>query len=138
MDLLNSAPVAELSGYEFLPKGGKTFIQQVLEFFELQGGQANSPFGVVIFRTVMIKDEIVLLFLPKRNTLSPQQHRPNPTLQTPLPLAIHIVKMQQSLRLHGIFRFDATLGEMADDGIVLGFSLFQELNGRLTHRFVLV
>ena len=46
--------------------------------------------------------------------------------------------MQQRLRLHGVVRFDAALGEMTDDGIVLSLGFFQELHGGLAHRFVLV
>lgn len=41
-------PVIFLSGEEFLPKEGVTFAQQVLSFFESQGGQARSPWGPVI------------------------------------------------------------------------------------------
>lgn len=48
MDLLNSEPVIELSGNEFLPKEGITFAQQVNEYFQSQGGKAKSPFGEVL------------------------------------------------------------------------------------------
>ena len=48
MDFLNSKPIIELSGEEFLPIEGKTFVQQVEEFFQKQGGVAHSAFGDVI------------------------------------------------------------------------------------------
>lgn len=48
MDLLNGAPIVELSGDEFLPKEGITFAQQVNEYFISQGGKANSTFGEVL------------------------------------------------------------------------------------------
>ena len=41
-------PVCVLSGNEFLPVAGKTFAQQVLDFFLSQGGFAQSPWGEVI------------------------------------------------------------------------------------------
>ena len=41
--------------------------------------------------------------------------------------------MKQGLRLHGIVRFDATLGEMSDDDIALSLSLFQKLYGGLAY-----
>ena len=58
MDLLNGTPVVKISGNEFRKKDGKTFIQQVLEFFESQGGQADSPFGVVLLDKKGIKNDI--------------------------------------------------------------------------------
>ena len=58
MDLLNSEPVVSLSGDEFLPIEGKTFIQQVQEFFAAQGGKANSPFGTVLLDKKGIKKVI--------------------------------------------------------------------------------
>ena len=45
---LNQQPVCILSGKEFLPKPGKTFAQQVLEFFISQGQTADSPWGPVL------------------------------------------------------------------------------------------
>lgn len=48
MDFLNSKPIIELSGEEFLPIEGKTFVQQVEEFFQKQGGGAHSAFGIVV------------------------------------------------------------------------------------------
>ena len=56
MDLLNSTPVIELSGDEFLPVEGKTFIQQVSEYFQSQGGVAHSPFGDVLLDKKGIKN----------------------------------------------------------------------------------
>ena len=47
MDLLYGEPVCVLTGDEFLPREGFTFAQQVVSFFESQGGTANSPFGLV-------------------------------------------------------------------------------------------
>ena len=41
-------PVCNLSGEEFLPKPGITFAQQVFNFFVLQGGLAQSPWGEVL------------------------------------------------------------------------------------------
>ena len=58
MDLLNSNPVVNLSGDEFLPIEGKTFIQQVQEFFAAQGGKANSPFGTVLLDKKGIKNDL--------------------------------------------------------------------------------
>ena len=40
-------PIIKLTGDEFLPKPGVTFIQQVLDFFISQGGLAYSPWGEV-------------------------------------------------------------------------------------------
>lgn len=58
MDLLSGESVIELSGNEFLPVEGKSFIQQVLEHFASQGGQANSPFGIVILDKKGIKNDM--------------------------------------------------------------------------------
>ena len=58
MDLLNSEPIVSLSGNEFSPKEGITFIQQVQTFFESIGGKANSPFGVVFLDKKGIKNDI--------------------------------------------------------------------------------
>ena len=41
-------PVITLTGNEFLPKPDITFAQQVLEFFNAQGGVAYSPWGEVL------------------------------------------------------------------------------------------
>ena len=41
-------PVAILTGDEFLPKEGLSFAQQVLIFFNSQGGIAKSPWGDVL------------------------------------------------------------------------------------------
>ena len=41
-------PVVILTGNEFLPKEGQTFAQQILEFFEYQGGKAMSPWGEML------------------------------------------------------------------------------------------
>ena len=48
MNLLSGEPVCVLNGNEFLPIEGKTFADQVSEFFASQGGLANSPFGTVV------------------------------------------------------------------------------------------
>ena len=48
MNLLDSSPVCVLTDKEFLPKEGMTFATQVAQFFEGQGGIANSPFGTVV------------------------------------------------------------------------------------------
>lgn len=40
-------PVCTLTGNEFLPKPGITFAQQVLDYFNSIGGQAQSPWGPV-------------------------------------------------------------------------------------------
>ena len=56
MNLLNGEPIVELSGDEFLPIEGKTFVQQVDEFFKSQGGKAQSPFGEVVLDRKGIKN----------------------------------------------------------------------------------
>lgn len=43
-----SKPVARISGEEFKPKAGKTFAQQVEDFFIEIGGFANSPLGCIL------------------------------------------------------------------------------------------
>ena len=43
-----NTPVCYLSGNEFSKTDGRTFAQQVLEFFKLQGGIAISPWGEVL------------------------------------------------------------------------------------------
>jgi len=58
MDLLNGEPVICLSGEEFLPKEGMTFIEQVSDFFSKQGGVANSPFGEVTLDKKGIKNDM--------------------------------------------------------------------------------
>lgn len=58
MDLLNGEPVIELSGNEFLPLEGKTFVQQVEDFFQNQGGVAHSTFGDVSLDKKGIKNDI--------------------------------------------------------------------------------
>lgn len=46
--LLHGEPVCALTGNEFLKVEGKTFVQQVEDFFIAQGGIAHSAFGEVI------------------------------------------------------------------------------------------
>ena len=58
MDLLNGEPIIELSGDEFLPIEGKTFVQQVEEFFQEQGGIAHSAFGDVSLDKKGVKNDI--------------------------------------------------------------------------------
>lgn len=58
MDLLNDSPVCILKGDEFLPKEGTTFKSQVSNYFQQQGGSANSPFGVVVLDMKGIKNDI--------------------------------------------------------------------------------
>ena len=41
-------PVSVLTGEEFLPKEGVTFAEQVLDFFNKQGGVANTVWGPVL------------------------------------------------------------------------------------------
>ncbi len=41
-------PVTILTGNEFLPKEGITFAEQILHFFQSQGGVAHSPWGEVL------------------------------------------------------------------------------------------
>ncbi len=67
-------PVCILSGDEFLPKPGMTFAQQILEFFQSQGGLAHSPWGEVLF------------LLPSRMSLKKD------------PLYSHWITMQQTIR----------------------------------------
>jgi len=56
-DLLNGKPIVELNGNEFLPVEGKTFVQQVEEFFQKQGGVAHSVFGDVILDKKGIRND---------------------------------------------------------------------------------
>ena len=58
MDLLNGDPVCVLKGDEFMPIEGKPFKVQINEFFQKQGGKADSPFGVVILDMKGIKNDI--------------------------------------------------------------------------------
>ena len=58
MDLLNDKPVCILKGDEFLPKEGTSFKVQVSDYFQQQGGSANSPFGVVVLDIKGIKNDI--------------------------------------------------------------------------------
>jgi len=58
MVLLNGEPVICLSGEEFLPKEGMTFIEQVSDFFSKQGRVANSPFGEVTLDKKGIKNDM--------------------------------------------------------------------------------
>ena len=46
MDL--NKPIIRLSGNEFLPMEGITFAEQILNFFQSQGGVAHSPWGDVL------------------------------------------------------------------------------------------
>lgn len=46
--LLHGRPVCILTGNEFLPIEGVTFAEQILQFFESQGGKASSPWGDVL------------------------------------------------------------------------------------------
>lgn len=48
LDLLCSSPVCVLTGHEFEPVEGKTFVGQVSDCFMRQGGCALSPFGEVV------------------------------------------------------------------------------------------
>ena len=58
MDLIKGAPLVCLTGNEFLPKEDKSFVQQIVEFFENQGGKANSPLGEVLLDKKGIKNDI--------------------------------------------------------------------------------
>lgn len=71
MDFLNSKPIIELSGEEFLPIEGKTFVQQVEEFFQKQGGVAHSAFGDVILDKKGIRNDFHLGMSPiKRSSFA--------------------------------------------------------------------
>ena len=48
IDLSIDRPVAFLTGNEFLPVEGVPFAKQILDFFNVQGGVAHSPFGDVL------------------------------------------------------------------------------------------
>ncbi len=54
-NLITGNPVCVLTGEEFLPKEVITFIQQVQEFFNQQGGTAESPLGIVVLDKKGIK-----------------------------------------------------------------------------------
>ena len=55
MNLTN--PVTILTGEEFLPTEGKTFAQQVLEFFISQGDEAQSAWGPVLLDMKVIQSD---------------------------------------------------------------------------------
>lgn len=55
--LLHGEPVCTLTGNEFLKVEGKTFVQQVEEFFIAQGGIAHSEFGDVVLDRKGIKND---------------------------------------------------------------------------------
>ena len=48
IDLLSAEPVCSLTGREFEPIEGVTFVEQVAEYFAAQGGRAASVFGEVL------------------------------------------------------------------------------------------
>ncbi len=48
MRTLQTDPIVNLTGNEFLPVAGMTFAEQVLLFFQKQGGIAYSPWGEVL------------------------------------------------------------------------------------------
>ncbi len=48
-----NSPVTILTGEEFLPKPGMTFAQQILAFFQSQGGLAHSPWGEIPSRDLL-------------------------------------------------------------------------------------
>ena len=48
IDILSAEPVCLLTGNEFEPCEGMTFVEQVEAFFKTQGGAAVSPFGEVL------------------------------------------------------------------------------------------
>lgn len=48
MKTLSTNPIVSLTGDEFLPVVGMTFAEQVLLFFQQQGGVAASPWGDVL------------------------------------------------------------------------------------------
>jgi len=56
MDLLSANPVCLLTGHEFEPVEGISFIDQVALFFERQGAFAGSPLGEVILDRRGIKN----------------------------------------------------------------------------------
>lgn len=56
MNLLRDDVVIELSGNEFIKKEDKTFVQQVEEYYQNQGGKANSLFGIVLLDKKGIKN----------------------------------------------------------------------------------
>ena len=52
-----NCPVSILTGNEFLPVQGKTFAQQILDFFNSQGGVAHSPWGDVLLDSKGIQSD---------------------------------------------------------------------------------
>lgn len=48
MKTLSTNPIVSLTGDEFLPVAGMSFAEQVLLFFQQQGGVAASPWGDVL------------------------------------------------------------------------------------------
>ena len=58
--------------------------------------------------------------------------------EAPLPLAVYIKKVQQRLRLHGVFGLDATLSEVADDVVAFGRGAHQKLYGCVAIGFIFV
>lgn len=55
--LLHGEPVCILTGNEFLKVEGKTFVQQVDDYFKKQGGIANSVFANVVLDRKGIKND---------------------------------------------------------------------------------
>jgi hypothetical protein len=55
IDLINGTPVCKIEGDEFLPVQGMTFVQQIEQFFNKQGGKASSPFGDVMLNKKGVK-----------------------------------------------------------------------------------
>lgn len=55
IDLINGTPVCKVEGDEFLPVQGMTFVQQIEQFFNKQGGKASSPFGDVMLNKKGVK-----------------------------------------------------------------------------------
>ena len=56
-DIILQEPVCILTGDEFLPVEGMTFAQQVLDFFNRQGGIAVSPWGDVLLDMAGIQSD---------------------------------------------------------------------------------
>lgn len=48
VDLLSAEPVVKIREDLFLPKQGKTFIDQISDYFKKVGGKAKSVFGDVV------------------------------------------------------------------------------------------
>lgn len=59
MKALLTNPIVSLTGDEFLPVAGMSFAEQVLLFFQQQGGVAASPWGDVLL-DMKGKGEIIL------------------------------------------------------------------------------